>query len=121
MGWGSLLPGPLADSHTQPDPLPILEEINHRIFHFKSKLMVLECVLGFFFPYRKEDSLDVYCYFAGISFWSERDLKTKYISCWRPRAVSCKEKHSPWLGSAVNNHLCSKKSFALARAPSTCR
>lgn len=54
-------------------------------------------------------------------FWSARDLKTKYISCWRPRAVSCKEKHSLWLASAVNNHLCSKKSFTLARAPSTCR
>lgn len=26
--------------------------------------------------------------------WSERDLKTKYISCWRPRAVSCKEKQA---------------------------
>lgn len=111
---GQPSPGPLADSHTpQPDPVPLLGQISHRIFHFKPKLM-------FFLQKRRTLSMFI-AIFAGISFWSERDLKTKYVSCWRLRAVSCKEKHSLWLGSAVNNHLCSKKSFALARAPSTCR
>lgn len=44
----------------QMDPIPFLKEISHRIFHFKPKLVN-------FFP-TEEETLNVYCCFAGISF-----------------------------------------------------
>lgn len=64
----------LADHHTkQLDPFPVLHEISHRIFHFKSNGM---------FSYIRQDSFSVYSCFVGILFGSRRDLKINYISFW---------------------------------------
>ena len=69
---------PLADHQIeQLDPFPVLHEISHRIFHFKSNGM---------FSQIKQDSFNVYGCFVGILFGSRRDLKIKYISFWWPGA-----------------------------------
>ena len=72
------LRSPLVDHQIeQLDPFAVLQEISHRIFHFKSNGM---------FSQIRQDSFNVYGCFVGILFGSRRDLKIKYISFWWPGA-----------------------------------
>lgn len=99
------LRSPLADHQIeQLAPFPVLHEISHRIFHFKSNGMFSEI---------RRDSSNVYGCFAGILFGSGRDLKIKYISFWWPGARAG-GRWGPRLGPAVTCQACSKKSLPLA-------